>query len=162
MENDIQIKIKKSDKVLRIPIIDENDKDTGEFLQFDVEDIQTALNLQDAIEMHKKNVAYFKNQEVIINKQQDHQGKKVFSSRQESLAKATKEFYKREIEAMDKFIGEGKTEVILKVMGRNPYLSMFNDIEELLEPIFPIIEQKYKDYKKEIETKYSKEVDILE
>ena len=162
MENDIQIKLKKSDKVIRIPIIDEDDNNTGEFLQFDVEDVQTVLNLQECIEQHKKNMAYLKNQEVIINKKEDHKGKKLFSSNQESMAKAIQEFYAREIKAMDLFIGEGKTELILKLMKRRPYLSMFNDIEELLKPIFPVIQKGYEDYKKEIESKYTKEVDILE
>lgn len=162
MENDIQIKLKKSDKVIRIPIVDENDKDTGEYLQFDVEDVQTVLNLQECIELHKKNVAYLKNQEVIINKRQDHKGKKLFSSNQEAMAKAVQEFYEREIKAMDLFIGEGKTELILKIMGRRPYISMFNDIQEMLEPIFPVIKKGYEDYKKEIESKYTKEADILE
>lgn len=162
MENDIQIKLKKSDKVIRIPIIDEDDNNTGEFLQFDVEDVQTVLNLQECIEQHKKNVSYLKNQELIINKKEDHKGKKLFSSNQEAMAKAIQEFYSREIKAMDLFIGEGKTELILKLMKRRPYLSMFNDIKDLLEPIFPVIQKGYEDYKKEIENKYTKEADILE
>lgn len=162
MENDIQLKIKKSDKVIRIPIIDEDDNDTGECLQFDVEDVQTVLNLQECIEQHKKNVAYLKNQEVIIGKREDHKGKKLFTANQEAMAKAVQEFYAREIKAMDLFIGEGKTELILKIMKRRPYISMFNDIQEMLEPIFPVIKKGYEDYKKEIESKYSKEVDILE
>lgn len=162
MNNDIQMKIKKSDKILRIPIIDENDKDTGEYLQFDVEDVQTLLNMQECIEQHKKNIAYLKNQEIIIGKREDHEGKKLFTANQEAMAKAIQEFYAREMKAMDLFIGEGKTALILKVMGRNPYISMFNDIEEMLEPIFPVIKQKYEDYKKEIESKLSKEAGILE
>ena len=60
------------------------------------------------------------------------------------------------------FIGEGKTETILKVMGRKPYLSMFQDIMEMIEPIFPVIEKAYKDFKVEIEKKYKVEDDILE
>ena len=162
MENEIQVKVKKSEKVLRVPIYDENDKDSGEYLQFDLEDIQTALDMQECIELHKKNIAYLNNQEIIIDKQQDHAGKKLFSSKQEAKAKAIQEFLKREIKALDLFIGEGKTEVILKVMGRRPYLTMFNDISEMLAPIYPYLEQNYKDYKIEIEKKYTKEEDILE
>lgn len=163
MEYDIQsIKPKKTENVIKIEIHDEDDKDTGEFLTFDLEDVSTALNWQECVEAHKRNVAYIKNQQVIISKKQDHKGKKPLSSNEEEFAKSVREFYEREIKALDMFIGEGKTETILKVMGRKPYLSMFQDIMEMIEPIFPVIEKAYKDFKVEIEKKYKVEDDILE
>ena len=78
MEYDIQsIKPKKTNNIIKISLHDEDDNDTGEFLTFDLEDVSTVLNWQECVEMHKRNVAYIKNQEVIINKKQDHKGKKL-------------------------------------------------------------------------------------
>ena len=155
MENDIQsLQIKKSDSLIRIGLKDENGKDTGEFLQFDIEAINNALNYQECVEMHKRNISALKNQFVIINKRQDHKGKKLLSANEEAQMEALEQFYKKEIEALDLFIGKGKTQVILNIMGREPYFSMFDDISELLEPIIPIIEKGFKDFKTRVEEKY--------
>ena len=164
MENDIQtVKIKKSNSLIRIGIKDEFDNDTGEYLQFDVDDMSSALQYQDCVEMHKKNLANFRNQIIIIEKKQDHKGKKLLSANEEAELKALNDFYAKEMEALDLFIGKGKTKTILDIMGRKPYFSMFQDIVEMLEPVMPIIEKGYKDFKNIIQNKYKeKEGNVLE
>lgn len=164
MENDIQtLQIKRSESLIRIGLKDENGKDTGEYLQFDVEAINNAINYQECIELHKKNVSALKNQLIIIGKKQDHKGKKLMSANEEAQMRAFEEYYKKEMEALDLFIGKGKTQVILNIMGREPYFSMFDDISELLEPVLPVIEKGFKDFKSKIETKYKEKEDkVLE
>ena len=164
MVNEIQdIQIKKSDSLIRIGLKDEKGNDTGEYLQFDVEAISNALNYQECIELHKKNLSALKNQFIIIDKKQDHKGKKLLSANEEAKMEALEDFYKKEMEALDLFIGKGKTQVILKIMGREPYFSMFDEISELLEPVLPVIEKGFQDFKSKIEEKYkAKEENILE
>ena len=73
------------------------------------------------------------------------------------------EFCKKEMATIDLFIGEGKTQMILNLMKRKPYLTMFNDIYEILKPIMPIIEKGKDRLEKKIKEKYSiKEDNILE
>lgn len=163
MENDIQLKVKKSENLLKFKLLDEDGNDTGEFLKFDIEDMSNALRFQECIDSHKKNLSYIKNQLLIIEKKEDHTGKKALSSNEEATFKAWEEFYKREIDALDLFLGKGKTRVILKIMDREPYYTMFEDINELVEPIIPVIEKAYKNFKNKIEEKYkSKGENILE
>ena len=163
MENDIQLRVKKSESVLKFKLLDEDGNDTGEYLQFDVEDMGSALRLQECLESHKRNASYIKNQLYIINKREDHKGKKLLSANEEAVNRAWNEFFRREMEALDLFIGKGKTQVILNIMGREPYMSMFEDITELIDPIIPVLEKAYSDFKNKIEEKYKdKGENILE
>ena len=163
MENEIlELKVKTNENLLKFKLVDELGNDTGEYLKFDLEDMNCALRYQECIEEHKKNVEFIRNQQVIISKQQDHKGKKVLSSNEEKMQKALVEYYDREIKALDKFLGEGKTRVILKIMDRDPYLSMFEDIDTILEPIIPYIEKSYENIKKKIVGKYNENTNILE
>ena len=164
MENDIQdLQIKKRDSLIRIGLKDENGNDTGEYLQFDIEAVSNAINYQECVEMHKKNLSALKNQFIIIDKKQDHNGKKLMSANEEAKMKALEDFYIKEMEALDLFIGKGKTQVILNIMGTEPYFSMFDDISELLKPVLPVIEKGFNDFKSKIEEKYKvKEENVLE
>lgn len=163
MANDIrELKVKTNENLLKFKLIDEEGNDTGEYLTFDLEDMNCALRYQEMIEEHRKNAEYLKNQQVIISKQEDHKGKKLLSSNEEKMQKALAEYFDREIKALDLVLGEGKTRLILKIMGRNPYLSMFEDINEMLEPITPYIEKSYENIKQKIVGKYKDEPNILE
>jgi len=160
MENFIQLK---KDNIIRIGIKDSKGNDTGEHLEFDLEDIDLPLRYQECIELHKKNMRNLKNQFVIINKKQDHKGKKYLSYNEEEKLKAVKEFYKSEIEALDMFLGDGGTQKLLN--GRNPYYSMYDDINEMLEPVLPIIKKGFNSIENKIKDKYkieNKESNVLE
>lgn len=153
----------KKDNIIRIGIQDYNGNDTGNHLEFDLEDIELPLKYQTCIEKHKDNVKYLKMQMVIIDKKQDKKGKKLLSSNEEEKIKLVKEFYKREMEALDLFLGEGGTAKLLN--GRNPYYSMYDDINEMLEPILPIIEKGFGKIEDKIKNKYkvdNEESGILE
>lgn len=150
----------KKDNILRIGIKDQEGKDTGERIEFDLEDTGLLLRLNEVEEMHKKNVAYVRGQVIAIDKKQDHLGKKMLSYNTEAKIKLFNEFYKREMEALDLFLGKGGTQKLLN--GRNPYLSMYDDIQDMLEPIMPLIEQRATSIADKIKLKYStKKGDVL-
>lgn len=149
-ENFIQLK---KDSILRIGIKDSDGNDTGEHLEFDMEDINLALRLNECDEKHRKNLEFLRNQFIIIDKKEDKKGKKILSWKEEEKLKVLQEFYKREMEALDLFLGENGTKKLLN--GRNPYYSMYEDINDMLKPILPKLKLRADDIAKKIKDKYS-------
>ena len=143
----------KKDSILRIGIKDSDGNDTGEHLEFDMEDINLALKLNECDEKHRKNLEFLRNQFVIIDKKEDKKGKKILSWKEEEKLKVLQEFYKREMEALDLFLGENGTKKLLN--GRNPYYSMYEDINDILKPILPKLKLRADDIAKKIKDKYS-------
>lgn len=143
----------KKDNILRIGIKDIKGNDTGEHLEFDLEDIELALRLNECDAKHRKNLEYLKNQFIIIDKKEDKKGKFILSWKEEEKIKVLQEFYKREMEALDLFLGQNGTKKLLN--GRNPYYSMYDDINEMLEPIMPMLELRADDIANKIKEKYS-------
>lgn len=158
MENFIQLK---KDNILRIGIKTAEGKDTGEHLEFDLEDLELPLRLNQSGVEHKKNLQQLKMQVQIIEKQQDKKGKQMLSWKEEEKIKAYRDFYKKEMKALDLFLGEGGTLKLLN--GRKPYYSMYEDIGEIIEPIMPLIEQRTQDITNTIKQKYeNKQSDVIE
>ena len=143
----------KKDSILRIGIKDSEGNDTGEHLEFDLEDINLALRLNECDEKHRKNLEFLRNQFIIIDKKEDKKGKKILSWKEEEKLKVLQEFYKREMEALDLFLGENGTKKLLN--GRNPYYSMYEDINDMLKPILPKLKLRADDIAKKIKDKYS-------
>ena len=143
----------KKDSILRIGIKDSEGNDTGEHLEFDMEDINLALRLNECDEKHRKNLEFLRNQFIIIDKKEDKKGKKILSWKEEEKLKVLQEFYKREMEALDLFLGENGTKKLLN--GRNPYYSMYEDINDMLKPILPKLKLRADDIAKKIKDKYS-------
>lgn len=143
----------KKDSILRIGIKDSDGNDTGEHLEFDLEDINLALRLNECDEKHRKNLEFLRNQFIIIDKKEDKKGKKILSWKEEEKLKVLQEFYKREMEALDLFLGENGTKKLLN--GRNPYYSMYEDINDILKPILPKLKLRADDIAKKIKDKYS-------
>ena len=90
-----EIRLKESN-VLKFGIKDANGEDTGNYLEFDLEDIELPLRYQELIEEDKKNRAYLKNQFTIIDRRQDHKGKKLLSANEEEKIKVLNVFYKKQ------------------------------------------------------------------
>jgi hypothetical protein len=146
------IQLKKS-SILKIGIKDEEGNDTGEHLEFDMEDIELPLRLNECDAKHRKNLEFIKAQFIIIDKKEDKKGKFVLSWKEEEKLKVLKEFYKREMEALDLFLGENGTSKLLN--GRKPYYSMYEDINEMLKPILPKLKLRADDIANKIKEKYS-------
>ena len=153
----------KKDNIIRIKIKDQFGNDTGKELEFDLEDIELPIRYQQMLEEHKKNILNVRNQLIIIEKRQDFKGKKLLTKNEEDKIKAIKDFYVKEMDAMDLFLGRGKTQMILDIMKRKPYMSMFDDIGEALVPIIPIFEKNMELTEKQIKNKYQiKDESVIE
>lgn len=151
-ENFIQLE---KNNVLKVKIKNSLGEDTGKYLEFDLEDIELPLRLNQSNELHKKNLEYLKTQMAIIDKKEEHKGKQLLSWKEEEKIKLLKRVYEDEMKALDLFIGEGKTQMLLDIMGRKPYFLMYDDIGRILEPILPLIKQNKDDIANKIKEKYS-------
>lgn len=152
----------KKDNILRIGIKDSNGVDTGEHLAFDLEDIELPLRLNQCEAQHRKNLEFIKNQFIIIDKKEDKKGKFLLSWKEEEKIKVLQEFYKKEMEALDLFLGKDGTKKLLN--GRNPYYSMYEDINEILEPVLPKLKLRADNIIDKVKEKYNdkKETDVLQ
>lgn len=158
MENFIQLK---KDNILRIGIKTADGKETGEHLEFDMEDIELPLRLNQSELEHKKNLQNLKMQIMVIDKKQDKKGKQMLSWKEEEKIKAFRDFYNKEMKALDLFLGEGGTLKLLN--GRKPYYSMYEDIGEIIAPIMPLIKQRTDNIISNIKEKYAnKQSDVIE
>lgn len=124
------IQLNKSD-VLRLGIRTDEGKDTGEYLEFDLEDIELPLRFQEMIERDKKNKEYLRNQMIIIDKREDVKGKKLLSKNEEDKIKALNEFFIKEIQVYNMFLGARGVEKLLN--GRKFTWTTLQEIDEIIE-----------------------------
>ena len=147
------IQLKKAKDILRLKIKDEDGKDTGNFLEFNLGDLDYLLILQDMVEADKKNRNWLKNEYLIIDKKEDHKGKKLFSSNEEAKIKATNEFYKKEAEIYNMFLGKDGVKKLLN--GRKLTPGTLDEIDEIIEKgILPQLQIKAEEFKTNIMKKY--------
>ena len=158
-DNEIQLK---KDDILRLKIRDAEGNDTGNVLEFDLTDLELPLRLQEMGEQDKRNRLYLKNELQIIEKKQDHKGKKLLSSKQEAQIKAVNEFMKKEVEMFNLFLGENGVEKLLN--GRKLSINAIEEILQIIkEQIMPKIEIDFKGINEKIMKKYSnKRDDVIE
>ena len=162
-DNTIQKIGLKNENILKLEIVDEKGNSTGEFLEFDLEDIELPFKYQEIIERLKKSRQNLKNQFVIIEKKQDHKGKKLMSSNEEEKLKALNNFYKEQVEIYNVFLGENGVQKLLN--GRKLRLTTLSEIDELIEKqIAPQLNLTMDNITKKIKSKYSskKEDNVLE
>lgn len=153
----------KNENILKLEIVDEKGNSTNEYLEFDLEDIELPFKYQEIIERLKKSRQKLKNQFVIIEKKQDHKGKKLMSSNEEEKLKALNNFYKEQVEIYNIFLGENGVQKLLN--GRKLRWTTLSEIDELIEKqIAPQLNITMDDITKKIKSKYSnkKEDNILE
>ena len=159
-DNFIQLK---KDNVLRLGIRTADGEDTGEVLEFDLEDIELPLKYQDLLEQEKKNRQNLRNQMLIIEKRQDVKGKKLMSKNEEDKIKAINEFYKKEEEVLNGFLGERGVEKLLG--GRKLGWTSLDEIDEIISTqIAPHLKTNMESISDKIKKKYSKvkEEEVLE
>jgi hypothetical protein len=150
------IKLNKDD-VLRLEIRTSDDIPTGEYLEFDLEDIELPLRYQELIEKDKKNKEHLKNELTIIEKRQDVKGKKLLSKNEEDKIKALNDFYNKEIEVYNMFLGENGVQKLL--CGRKIKWTTFEEIDRIIEEqILPHINISMDKITDKIKNKYGKSV----
>lgn len=154
MDNFIQLN--KSD-VLRLGIRTEDGKETGEYLEFDLGDIEIPLRYQEMIEKDKKNKEYLRNQMLIIDKRQDVKGKKLLSKNEEDKIKALNDFFIKEVEVYNMFLGPRGVEKLLN--GRKFTWTTLQEIDEIIEKqIAPHLDVSMEDITKKVKEKYSQAI----
>lgn len=150
------IQLNKSD-VLTLKIKDADGNYTGEELIFDLEDIELPLRYQEMQEKDKKNKEYLRNQMVIIDKRQDVKGKKLFSKNVEDKIKAVNEFFKKEEEVYNMFLGERGVEKLLN--GRKLGWTSLSEIDEIIEKqIYPYVDVSFDRITDKIKQKYNETI----
>lgn len=146
------IKLEKSD-ILRLRIIDGEGKPTGEYLEFDFEDIELPLIYQEVIEQTKKNKERLKNQFLIIEKRQDVKGKKFLTKNQEDKVKALNEFFKKQVEIYDMILGKDGVKKLLN--GRKIGWTSLQAIDKIVEEqIGPYVDIDMKRITDKVKEKY--------
>lgn len=158
-DNEIQLK---KDNILRLKIRDAEGNDTGNSLEFDLEDIELPLRLQELVEKDKATRIDLRNKLKILDKKQDHKGKKLLSYKEEEQIKIMQEFYKKEVEIYNMFLGPNGVEKLLN--GRRLSWGTLDEIDEIInEAILPKLKMSAEDIKNKIMKKYSnKRDDVLE
>lgn len=147
------IKLNKNN-LLRLKIQTDEGIDTGEVLEFDLEDIELPLRYQEFLEKSKKNKEHLRNQFFMIDKREDVKGKKLLSKNEEDKLKAINEFFNREVETYNMFLGENGVQKLLN--GRKIGWMTIDEIDEIIEKqIAPYIDQNMKDITEKIKNKYS-------
>jgi len=166
VKSDNYIQLKENEDILKLKIRDVDGNETGEMLVFNLEDIELPLKYQELIEEDKKNRKNLQNQFIIIDKKQDHKGKKLFSSNEEAKIKAVKDFFNREVEIYNMFLGENGVQKLLN--GNKLSWTSLEDIDEIINnQIVPLLSVNADNIKKKIMKKYSpkevkKEDNIIE
>lgn len=146
------IKLEKGNTI-KLIIKDEDGNETGDYLEFDLEDIELPLRYQELIEKDKKNRQNIKNQFVIIEKRQDVKGKKLMSKNLEDKIKALNEFYKAEEEIYNGFLGEDG----VKKLNHNRKLgwTTFDTLDEIItSQILPHLDLSLNKLTNKVKEKY--------
>lgn len=160
MENYIQLK---QNDILKLGIRDENGKDTGNVLEFDLEDIELLPRYQELVEKDKKNRSYLYNQLKILDKKQDYKKKnEILTYKEKETLKYMQDFYKKEVEIYNLFLGKDGVQKLLN--GRNLNWSTLEEIDTIInESILPNLKLTEQNIREKIMKKYSKkEDDVLE
>ena len=150
------IQLNESD-VLRFKIKTIDGKETGEYLEFDLEDIELPLKYQELIEKDKKNKENLRNQMLIIDKRQDVKGKKLLSKNEEDKLKALQDFFIKEVEIYNMFLGERGVQKLLN--GRKIGWTSLQEIDEIIEKqIAPHIDINLNKITEKVKEKYSQAI----
>lgn len=155
------ITLKKRD-TLKIGIKDENGMPKKDelgnelYIEFDMEDIELPVRYSKCAYLVEKATNTLRNEMTIINKKQDSKGKGLMTKNEEAKMEALKKYYNSTEEAMDLFLGKGGTK---KIFGEVRYLTMYDDLAEMLEPIMPMLKEKTQSIDERIKAKYKKQDD---
>lgn len=155
MDNTIKLN---KDNVLRLGIQANNGENTGEFLEFDLEDIELPLKYQELLEKDKKNKEHLRNQMIIIERRQDVKGKKLLSKNEEDKIKALNDFFNKEVEVYNMFLGENGVQKLLN--GRRLGWTTLEEIDKIIEEqIQPHLDLSMKNITNKIKEKYGQAVE---
>ena len=148
------IKLNNSDDVLRLHIQTKEGKETGEYLEFDMEDIDLLDNLQKMKDEIIKNRNWLRNQFTIIEKKQDFtQKNKLMSNNEKMKYDALKSFYKKQKDIYSLFLGENGVDKLL--YGRKFEWETMEEIDQIIDKqILPLLNISFDNITKKVKEKY--------
>ncbi|MEI3530687.1 MAG: hypothetical protein V8Q75_06505 [Bacilli bacterium] len=147
----------KKDNILRLGIKTQDGRDTGEYLEFDLEDIELPLKYQDLLEKDKKNKENIRNQMIIIDKKQDVKGNKLMSKNEENKIRALNDFFRKEAEIYNIFLGTNGIQKLLN--GRKLGWTSLQEVDEIIEKqIKPYLDLSMTKITDKVKEKYSQAV----
>ena len=146
------IQLNKSN-ILKLEIKTSDGKSTGEYLEFDLEDIELPLRYQELLEKDKKNREWARNQLLIISKREDIKGKKLLTKNQEDEIKIVNEFFKKEVEIYNMFLGENGVQKLLN--GKKLGWTTLDEIDKIIEKqISPYLQKNMNNIVDKVKEKY--------
>lgn len=157
MKNTITID---KDDTLEFEITDKDGNPTGDYLEFNMNDISLPLRYRDLVFKDKENRSNFKKDLIIINKRQDvkNDGDPLSKNELEAI-KLNEEYLKKEIDIYNIFLGENGVQKLLcgKPIGWDTLDRIDKLIEEKIYPelnknaksLEDMIKGKYKEHKEE-------------
>lgn len=153
-----KIKLKKNN-VLRLEIETEEGVKTGEFLEFDLEDIELPLKYVELIEEDKKNKKWLRDEQIIIDKREDTNVKgELMSKNMIDKFKALETFFKKEVEIYNGFLGENGVQKLLN--GQKLGWTSLEMVDEIIEEqIVPHLDLTLANINSKIKEKYGKAVE---
>lgn len=160
------IKLNPTD-VLVLKIETDKGEKTGEELRFDLEDTQLFLRYEELIKKDKANRIELQNKLTIINKQEDVKAENLLSRNEKAQLEAINDFFKKEIEVYNMFLGENGVQKLLN--GRAMTWEALDEIDEIIDKqIKPYLDINMQNIANKIKQKYSfnsktsEEIEVLE
>lgn len=148
------INLKNKTNVLKLYLRTEEGEETGEFLEFNLKDIELVGRYDEMMTKLQKNDEWLQNQKVIINKQQDFKNKNNFmTNNQKMLYEVTKEYLKRQTETFNMFLGDNGVQKLLNG-GTFDIDSIMIIRDYIQEQILPYLNITKENITKEIKEKY--------
>lgn len=142
-----------SDDILRLKITTDKGEDTGQYLEFDLEDVELPLKLQEILDKTRKNKQWLSNTLTIIDKKQDVKTDRLMSKNEEEKIKVINCFFRKQVEIFNIFLGENGVEKLLN--GRKLGWTSLQEIEDIIaEQISPHITVEAKNVAEKIKEKY--------
>lgn len=158
------IQLEKDEDIKRFYINDLEGNPTGEYIEFNLQDIELLTRYQQLLEDDKKARTHLEFKLREIDRRPDKKGKKLMSANQEATVKAWQEFYREEVRIYNMFLGERGVEKIL--CGTKLSWNSLEAINRVIEnQIYPEIKISAKNIRDNIMKKYSKNKessDVLE
>lgn len=146
------------DNILRLGIKTDEGIETGEYLEFDLEDIELPLKYQELYEKEKKNREYLRNQFLIIDKKQDSKTKGFLTKNQQEKFKVLNEFFRKEVEIYNGFLGKNGFQKLLN--GRKIGWTSLDNVDKIIdEQIKPYINVTMEDISDKVKQKYKDAVE---
>jgi len=139
--------------ILRLRIKTNEGVDTGEYLEFNLEDIELPLKYQELLNRDKKNREWLKKQMIIIDKREDVKGNQLLSKNEKDKIKAVQSFLKEEVDIYNMFLGENGVQKLLN--GSELTWTSLIEINDIIEKqIAPYLDISMKNITEKIKEKY--------